>query len=145
MSQGLSLGHGLIWHIPPSMEGGRRIRVLVVDDHQLFTHALTTVLDQDGRFDVVGTAATGREALRLAKEARADVVLMDMSMPVLDGPAATRKLLALDRAPRVIALSGHTDGLSRAAALEAGASAFVPKTKAFDELVDAILEVHDGG
>ncbi|HSO02076.1 MAG TPA: response regulator transcription factor [Gaiellaceae bacterium] len=113
----------------------------MVDDHQLFTHALTTVLDQDGRFDVVGTAATGREALRVAKDARADVVLMDMSMPVLDGPAATRKLLALDHAPRVIALSGHTDGLSRAAALDAGASAFVTKTEAFDELVESILEV----
>jgi DNA-binding NarL/FixJ family response regulator len=123
------------------MEGSRRIRVLVVDDHQLFTHGLTTVLEQDGRFDVVGTAATGREALRLAKDARADIVLMDMSMPVLDGPAATRKLLALDHAPRVIALSGHTDGLSRAAALEAGASAFVNKSEAFEELVDAILDV----
>jgi DNA-binding NarL/FixJ family response regulator len=126
------------------MEGGLPIRVLVVDDHQLFTHALTTVLDQDGRFEVVGTAATGRQALRLAKEARADIVLMDMSMPVLDGPAATRKLLALDHAPRVIALSGHTDGLSRAAALEAGASAFVPKTEGFDDLVETILQVRAG-
>jgi two-component system NarL family response regulator len=126
------------------MEGGLPIRVLVVDDHQLFTHALTTVLAQDGRFEVVGTAATGREALRLAKDARADIVLMDMSMPVLDGPAATRKLLALDHAPRVIALSGHTDGLSRAAALEAGASAFVTKNEAFDELVATILQVRAG-
>jgi CheY-like chemotaxis protein len=67
-------------------------------------------------------------------------VLMDMSMPVLDGPAATRRLLALDHAPCVIALSGHTDGLSRAAALEAGATAFVTKSEAFDELVATILE-----
>ena len=114
--------------------------MLVVDDHQLFTHGLTTVLGQDGRFEVVGTAATGREALRLAKDVRADVVLMDMSMPILDGPAATRKLLALDQAPRVIALSAHTDSLSRAAALEAGASAYVTKSEAFDDLVDTILE-----
>ncbi len=122
------------------MEGGPPIRVLVVDDHRLFTDALTTVLDQDGRFEVVGTAATGREAVRLAKTAEAEVVLMDMSMPVLDGPAATRRLIALDHAPCVIALSGHTDGLSRAAALEAGASAFVTKSEAFDELVDTILQ-----
>jgi two-component system NarL family response regulator len=114
--------------------------VLVVDDHQMFTHALTTVLDQDGRFQVVGTAATGREAVRLAKAGNADVVLMDMSMPVLDGPAATRRLLALEQAPVVIALSGHTDGLSRAAALEAGAAAFVTKSEAFEELVETILE-----
>lgn len=115
------------------------IRVLVVDDHQMFTHALTTVLEQDGRFEVVGTAATGREAVRLAKDGNAEVVLMDMSMPVLDGPAATRRLIALDHAPCVIALSGHTDSLSRTAALDAGASAFVTKSEAFDELVDTIL------
>ena len=121
------------------MEGGQPIRVLVVDDHQMFTDALTTVLGQDGRFQVVGTAATGREAVRLAKDCEAEVVLMDMSMPVLDGPAATRKLVALDHAPCVIALSGHTDTLSRTAAMDAGASAFVNKSEAFDELVDKIL------
>jgi DNA-binding NarL/FixJ family response regulator len=121
------------------MAGEQRIRVLVVDDHVLFTQGLTTVLEQDGRFDVVGTAATGREAIRLAKTAAADVVLMDMSMPVLDGPAATRRLVALDPAPKVIALSGHTDRLSREAALEAGATAFVTKSEAFDELVETIL------
>lgn len=121
------------------MQGRQRIRVLVVDDHVLFTQGLTAVLEQDGRFDVVGTAATGREAVRLAKTAAADVVLMDMSMPVLDGPAATRRLVALEPAPKVIALSGHTDRLSRDAALEAGATAFVTKSEAFDELVDAIL------
>ena len=103
--------------------------MLVVDDHQLFTHALTTVLEQDGRFAVVGTAATGREAVTLAKRAEADVVLMDMSMPVLDGPAATRRLVALEHAPKVIALSGHSDKLSRAAALDSGAAAFVTKSE----------------
>ena len=122
------------------MEGGQPIRVLVVDDHRMFTEALTAVLHQDGRFEVVGTAATGREAVRLAKTADAEVVLMDMSMPVQDGPAATRRLLALEHAPCVIALSGHTDGLSRAAALEAGASAFVAKSEPFDGLVETILQ-----
>jgi len=121
------------------MDEGQPIRVLVVDDQRMFTDALTAVLDQDGRFEVVGTAATGREAVRLAKDGQAEVVLMDMSMPVLDGPAATRRLVALEHAPCVIALSGHTDGLSRAAALEAGATAFVTKSVAFDELVDTIL------
>jgi two-component system nitrate/nitrite response regulator NarL len=123
------------------MEGGQQpIRVLVVDDHQMFTQALTTILEQDGRFMVVGTAATGREAVKLAKNAEADVVLMDMSMPVLDGPAATRRLVALEHPPKVIALSGHSDELSRTAALDAGATAFVTKSEAFDELVATILE-----
>jgi DNA-binding NarL/FixJ family response regulator len=140
VSQGLSLGHGPFGMIPPLMAGEPPIRVLVVDDHQLFTHALTTVLGQDGRFEVVGTAATGREAVRLAKSAEADVVLMDMSMPVLDGPAATRRLVALDHAPCVIALSGHNDTLSRTAALDAGATAFVTKSEPFHDLVATILD-----
>ena len=121
------------------MAGAPPIRVLVVDDHKIFTDALTTILEQDGRFQVVGTAATGREAVRLARRAEADVVLMDMSMPVLDGPAATRRLVALDHAPCVIALSGHEDRLSRTAALDAGAAAFVRKSEPFDELVQTIL------
>ena len=116
------------------------VQVLVVDDHALFVESLRARFDQDERFEVVGTAATGREAVKVAKSTEAEVVLMDMSMPVLDGPAATRRLIALDHAPCVIALSGHTDGLSRAAALEAGASAFVTKSEAFGELVDTILQ-----
>jgi len=117
------------------------IRVLIVDDHRLFTHALNATLQRDGRFEVVGTAATGREAVVLAKDARADVVLMDLSMPRLDGVAATRKLLSLDPAPRVIALSGHTDQLSKTAALDAGAAVFVSKSEGYETLADTILEV----
>lgn len=117
------------------------IRVLIVDDHELFTHALTTTLGEDERFEVIGTAGTGREAVRAAKESAVDVVLMDMSMPALDGLAATRRLLALDPAPRVIVLSGHTDQLSRTAALESGASVFLSKSEPFDTLTETIVGV----
>ena len=117
------------------------VRVLIVDDHQLFTEGLRALLDRDQRLEVAGTAKTGREAVRLAKERSVDVVLMDMSMPVLDGVAATRKLLALARPPHVIAVSGHTDDLSRAAALEAGAAAFLHKAEAHANLADVILQV----
>jgi len=117
------------------------IRVLLVDDHQLFVEGLTAVLADDERFEIVGTAGSGREAVRLARETPADVVLMDMSMPGLDGVAATRRLL--DAAPglRVIAVSGHTDRLSRAAALESGASEFVSKSDSLDELAETIVSV----
>jgi DNA-binding NarL/FixJ family response regulator len=76
-----------------------------------------------------------------AKQARADVVLMDLSMPRLDGLAATRKLLTLEQAPRVIALTSHTDSLSKTAALEAGAAKFVSKEADYDTLAATILDV----
>lgn len=107
----------------------------------LFVEALTTLLDADERFEVVGTATSGREAVQLAKEAAADVVLMDMSMPVLDGVAATRRLLAARPELRVIALSGHTDNLSHTAALEAGAAEYVEKSEALEQLAETIIRV----
>ena len=117
------------------------VQVLVVDDHALFVESLQARFDQDERFQVVGTAADGRAAVKLARAHQAAVVLMDLSMPGLDGLAATRRLRALDSSPRVIALTGHLDRLSREAAEEAGADAFVSKTTAFDELAETILRV----
>ena len=115
-----------------------------MDDHELFTEALRTFLQRDPRFEIVGTATTGREAVRAAKSAPVDVVLMDMSMPVLDGVAATRRLRALEPAPHVIAVSAHTDRLSRAAALEAGAAAFLTKGEAHEKLSETIVDVCRG-
>ena len=117
------------------------VQVLVVDDHELFVEALRARFEQDDRFEVVGTAADGRAAVRLAREHEAAVVLMDLSMPGLDGLAATRRLRALETPPHVIALTGHIDRLSREAAAEAGADAFVAKTTAFAELAETILRV----
>ena len=124
-----------------STEPSEPIRVLVVDDHQLFVEGLTAVLAGDARFEVVGTAKTGHEAVRLARDTPADVVLMDMSMPGLDGVAATRRLLDAAPSLRVIALSGHTDRLSRAAALESGATEFVSKSASLESLADTIVAV----
>jgi len=124
-----------------SAQPSEPIRVLLVDDHQLFVEGLTAVLADDGRFDVVGTATTGRDAVRLARETPADVVLMDMSMPGLDGVAATRRLLEAAPSLRVIALSGHTDRLSRAAALESGAAEFVSKSDSLESLAETIVSV----
>ncbi len=117
------------------------IRVLVVDDHRIFVEGLTAVLGRDDRFDVVGSASSGHEAVALARETAAEVVLMDMSMPVLDGVAATRRLLEAQPGLQIVALSGHTDRLSRAAALEAGAADFVSKSEDLDGLIATILAV----
>ena len=115
--------------------------MLVVDDHQMFTHALTTVLSQDGRFEVVGTAATGREAVKAAKSAEADVVLMDCRA---GARRAGRDAAAqLDPAPCVIALSATPTG-SRAPPRRTrqARNAFVTKSEAFDELVATIVAVY---
>ena len=124
-----------------SGEPSKPVRILIVDDHRIFVDGLASVLGKDERFDVVGTATSGRDALRLARETPADVVLMDMSMPVLDGVAATRRLLEAQPALRVIALSGHTDRLSREAALEAGAVEFISKGEELERLTATIMTV----
>jgi DNA-binding NarL/FixJ family response regulator len=118
---------------------GSSLRILIVDDHQLFAEALTTRFALDERFEVVGTAGSGVDAVRVAQDAVADVVLMDMSMPEGDGLRATRRLLALEAPPCVIALSGHTDQLTRSAALEAGVAEFVSKTDAYEDLAETIV------
>ena len=112
-----------------------------MDDHPIFVQGLTAILDQDERFDVVGTATSGRDAMKLARTTATDVVLMDMSMPVLDGVAATRRLLEAQPTLRIIALSAHTDQLSRKAALEAGTAGFVSKSENLDVLLTTILTV----
>jgi DNA-binding NarL/FixJ family response regulator len=114
-----------------------------VDDHPIFVQGLTAILAEDERFHVVGTATSGRDAVRLARETATDVVLMDMSMPVLDGVAATRRLLEAQPTLRIIALSAHTDQLSRKAALEAGAAGFVSKSEELDVLLQTILTVRE--
>ena len=96
------------------------IRVLIVDDQALFREGLRAVLSASG-VEVVGEAADGEQAVALASELAPEVVLMDLRMPVLDGVGATRRITALPRAPRVIALTTFDDDDSVFDALRAGA------------------------
>jgi DNA-binding NarL/FixJ family response regulator len=126
----------------PSREG--RIRVLIADDHLLFAEALSTLLDRNDRIAVVGSAATGPDAIDQALMLQADVVVMDVAMPGIDGFEATRRLRTISPKTRVIVLTGLTDsGMERRAA-EAGASALLTKGAADREVIDAILAVYDG-
>ncbi len=115
------------------------IRVLIVDDIARVRHELRTLLDLSGRIQVIGEAADGAEAVRLAAQLRPDVVLMDLEMPVLDGYAAARHIKADHPCCRVIALSIHEEARAREQAQEAGMDAFVPKGGALKDLLDAIL------
>ncbi len=113
-------------------------RVLIVDDIAGVRHELRILLDLSGHVRVIGEAADGAEAVRLAVELRPDVVLMDLEMPVLDGYAATRLVKEALPGCRVIALSIHEDAAARQKAVEAGMDSFVSKASRLQELLDAI-------
>lgn len=116
----------------------------MADDHTLMREGLTSLLEKDEGLRVVAEARDGREAVRLATELRPDVVIMDVGMPELNGIEATRKVLEESPDSRVIALSMHVERRLVMEALRAGASAYVLKLSAFDELRQAVQAVLQG-
>jgi DNA-binding NarL/FixJ family response regulator len=119
------------------------IRVLIVDDHILFAEALTTLLERNDRIEVVGSAATGPDAIDQALMKNVDVVVMDVGMPGVDGLETTRRLRTIKPDTRVIVLTGLTDSDLEQRAADAGASALLTKGAADREVVDTILSVYD--
>jgi DNA-binding NarL/FixJ family response regulator len=117
-----------------------RVRVLIADDQLLFAEALEAVLAMDERIEIVGRAANGSEAIELARTHRPDVVLMDLSMPVLDGFEATRAIREELSDTRVVVLSGSAASADVARARDAGAAAYMTKDQIAQELVSAILD-----
>ena len=117
------------------------IRVLIADDHRLFAEALEAILGADERIAVVGHAADGDEAVRLAGELRPDVVLMDLSMPVLDGIEAAKAIRAGDAAICILMLTGSNSRADVDRARQAGAAGYVTKDRIAAELIEAIVEI----
>jgi len=130
--------------MPPTALPARRfeqLRVLIADDHRLFAESLRALLCEDERVEVVGIAQTGDEAVRLATRLLPDIVLMDFSMPGLDGMEATRRINELDLPCRVLLLTGDQDDDVAAHAHEAGAAGFVRKEQGADVLREVFFEV----
>jgi two-component system NarL family response regulator len=117
------------------------LRVLIADDHRLFAEALEAILATDERIEVVGQAADGEEAVRLARKLDPDVVLMDVSMPVLDGFEATREIRGTNEGVRVLMLTGSNSRADVDRSREAGASGYVTKDRIASELIATIVEV----
>lgn len=120
------------------------INVVLVDDHQLVRSGIRRLLEDVEQIRVGGEAASGEEALKLIKEIRPDVVLMDVNMPGIGGLEATRKLLRIDENLRIIALTVHVDEPYPTRLLEAGALGYLTKGCNAEEIVAAIKTVHRG-
>ncbi|MER6629130.1 response regulator transcription factor [Streptomyces sp. NPDC000987] len=128
----------------PGTDPSRPIRVAVVDDQPLIRAGFTLVLSAQSDMEVVGEAADGAEALRLLKNTEADVVIMDIRMPVMDGIEATRRLAGRGTAPRVLVLTTFDTDEDAFAALQAGASGFLLKNSPAEDVVSAIRVVAAG-
>ena len=120
------------------------IRVLIADDHALFAEALEAILSQDERMHVVGRATNGEQAVLLATELDPTVVLMDISMPVMDGFEATRRIRAARPDALVLMLTGSNSPVDVDQARKAGVAGYVTKDRIAAQLVEAIVEITHG-
>ena len=114
------------------------IRVLIVDDEPLFRQVLESLLDVEQGVEIVGKGANGKQAVKLAQELEPDVIVMDVSMPVMDGLEATREIRDQDPSARVLILTGGTSVTDVDKARTAGASSYLTKDRIAAELVDEI-------
>ena len=117
-------------------------RVLIADDHKIVVEGLKKLLSSD--FDVIGAVADGRELLSASEELRPDVIVADISMPSLNGIEAVRQIKKTHEEVKVVFLTMHPDVTYAASAFKAGASGYVLKHSAPDELVTAIREALQG-
>jgi DNA-binding NarL/FixJ family response regulator len=114
------------------------IRIVLVDDHPLVRAGLSALLAAAADMSVVGEAADGAQAVLVTAQASADVVLMDLSMPVMDGVAATRKVLEANPHTRVVVLSSFSDRARVREAINAGATGYVLKDSSPEEVLSAV-------
>jgi DNA-binding NarL/FixJ family response regulator len=119
------------------------LRILLADDHKILRDGIRRGLEAAGE-TVVGEASNGEEAIALARELRPDVVLMDLSMPVLDGVAATRRITEEVIGTKVVVLTMHDDVGRTKAAINAGASGYLTKGTSFTEVLETIRAVASG-
>ncbi len=122
----------------------KQITVLLAEDHDIVRQGLSSLLNADGGFNLVGQARNGREAVELAAKLRPDVILMDIAMPVLNGLEATRQILTANPAAKVIVLSAHSDDEYIERMREAGVAGFLEKQTSAEILTKAIREVAAG-
>ena len=122
-----------------------KIRIIIADDHQLFRNGLKILLNAFPEFDIVGEASNGDEFLRIIKNTNADIALMDINMPEMDGVEATRRGIRISPDIKIIALSMYGEEEYYYKMVDAGAKGFLLKDSDISEVKEAILTVMKGG
>lgn len=121
-----------------------KITILIADDHKLIRETWSYILNNDDRFKVSDQCASGEKAVFLAKEKRPDVVLMDINMPEMNGLEATEQIRKYAPATKIVAVSLHNQPVYVKKIMKMGARGYITKNSPINELLTAIVEVHNG-
>ncbi len=121
------------------------IKVLVVDDHDLVRMGITRMLSDDAEIEVIGEADSGDMAIKMARQLNPDIILLDVNMPNIGGLEATKRLIQIDPAMKIIAVSSMTAQPYPSMLLKAGASGYITKGAPLEEMLKAVKRVHGGG
>ncbi len=141
---GLAINKNNIWYPVCPVLGASLTKILVVDDHDLVRMGIVRMLADIDGYQVVGDAKSGEEAVTKARILKPDVVLMDVKMPGMGGLEATKKLLTVNPAIKIIAVTACDDDLYPTRLMQAGAVGYVTKGAEFTEITDAINKVTRG-
>jgi DNA-binding NarL/FixJ family response regulator len=122
----------------------KKITILITEDHKLVRENLAFLLDEDPRFSVIALAGGGETVVELVQQMRPDIVLMDINLPGIDGIEATRQIIGISPATRIIGFSMQTQLPYYQKMIRSGARGYVIKSSSFEELCAAIIAVHQG-
>jgi two-component system response regulator NreC len=128
----------------PTNDGNDKITIVLADDHAVLRAGLRALLNDEPDMTVVDEASNGAEAVQKVQELRPDIVVMDITMPVMDGMEAAERIAALGIGTKVLVLTMHAEEQYLFRVLQAGGSGYVLKESADSELIDAIRTVHRG-
>jgi two-component system, NarL family, response regulator NreC len=120
------------------------IKIIVADDHKLFREGLVKLLDSAPNIEVIAEAENGQDVIIKAKENKSNIILMDIGMPLLNGIEATISLSKSNPEIKIIALSMHTEKEYIKDILDAGAAGYILKSCTYEELIRAIISIHEG-